>query len=473
MPSHHVIFIVYMSLLSIFGTVLNLAILLVYKNRTSSNASVFLLWSLALVDLLISACVIPMTIFSSTEHFYINDVFYCGLIYFMRYFCSSMSCVLLGLIALERYKTISAKTMTRLRFLQKSLVYNTKRAIVVAVVLCFVTAVWCFVFYQPSQSLKACVPKMQILIFSTTLSFETYSIFCIVVLTFIMMGMIVLYIKSYLVVKQATNRIFIKNLDSYQPKRSLLLNFLVRFTNSEKSTENKCETDLTQISDEPTGKVDNEPVPKSVFDFRYNYFMTTNSCILSESYSADLPKSCSYESFRTESKINTISESVDQKQTAIKINEIVKDNLRFKAQNYVFREQKPAKNVARLFMVNGEANQAVNQKVVDLDEMAQEQPYIFRKRMSNFSVWNSFLRKDWKVAKMFFLVTVIFVLSWIPWVLSTLEIIQYNIFWSNLYMLNNIINPIIYSFLSKSFRKDFFVLAKTLKKMNKYNFEKL
>lgn len=379
----------------------------------------------------------------------------------MRYFCSSISCILLGLIALERYKTISAKTMTRLRFLQKSLVYNTKRAIVVAVVLCFMCAVWCFVFYYPNKEQKACVPKETILILNITISFSIYSIFCIVVLAFIMLGMIVLYIKSYLVVKQATNRIFIKNLDSYQPKRTLLFNFLVGFTNSEKSSTNKCETNLTKISDKQTDKTDIEQA-KTGFDFRYNYFKTTNSCILSESYTAsDLSKSNPIESLKTEVKINTISERIDQKQTINRINEIVKDNLRFKAQNYILKEQKPAKNVARLFVINNETN---DQVAVDMDEAAQEQPYIFRKRLSNFSVWNSFLRKDWQVAKMFFLVTVIFVLSWIPWVLSTLEIIDYNLFYSNLYMLNNIINPIIYSFLSKSFRKDFFLLAKNLKK---------
>lgn len=459
MSIYYIIYFVYMTLLSIFGTIFNLVILLVYRNRTSSNASVFLLWSLALVDLVVSACIIPMTIFSSIEQFFVNDLFYCGLIYFMRYFCSSISCFLLGLIALERYKIISAKTMTRLRFLQKNLVYNTKRAIVVAVVLCFITAVWCFVFYEPNTISKTCTPKKKIYIFNFEFYFEVYSKFCIVILVLIMIIMVILYIKSYLVVKKATNRIFIKNLDSYQPKKTFIFNLLVRLTNSDSQSNNK-EINLPKFSTKLAEKNENNENLKKEFDFRYNYFKTSNSCFLSESNQSDMPKTCSYESFKNkDSKINTISEIVDQKQSTDRINQMFKDNLKCKAQNYILKEPNLKENIAKLFFINNEVNE-----VVDAVDSPKEQAFIFRKRVSNFSVWNSFLRKDWKVAKMFFLVTIIFVLSWIPWMLSSLDIINHNIFWSNLYILNNIINPIIYSFLSKSFRKDFFFLAKSLRK---------
>lgn len=83
LKSSHIAFIIIMSLLCLFGTVLNFAILLVYRNKWNQNASVFLLYSLALIDLVISILVVRLTVFSSIDEFFIDDSFYCGVTYFI------------------------------------------------------------------------------------------------------------------------------------------------------------------------------------------------------------------------------------------------------------------------------------------------------------------------------------------------------------------------------------------------------
>ncbi|CAF1070247.1 unnamed protein product [Brachionus calyciflorus] len=444
-------FIIYMSFLFIFGSLFNLAILLVYRNRAGSNASVFLLNSLALVDFLISTLVIPLTIFTTIKHFFINDAFYCGLSYFLRYFTSSFSCVLLALIAFERYKTISAKTMTKLRFLQKSLIYNTKKAIVVSIVVCFAVAVWCFIFFEASNEKKSCIVKESYKKYE-----KYYNQFCLLVLGLIMLIMIILYIKSYLIVRRTTTKIFIKNLDSYQAKKTRVLNFLVRLT-SKSTDEHSINQNQSDLSNETTSR--DQQVVNQVDNKNL-----TSDCILADLYPENGKK--------IKSKINQINESNRQ---VIKFNDIMKDSVNtmgsnfikekeenIKALNYVYRETIQVKNITPVFMISNEIELKTSQLTNENKNNNNDQPNLFKKRLSNLSVSNSFLRKDWQVAKMFCLVTVAFVLSWIPWVFTTIDILPEDKLFSNIYLINNVINPVIYSFLSKSFRNDFRTLAKSL-----------
>ena len=112
-------FIIYMSILSLLGIVLNLPIIIVYRKKYTHSASLYLLFALALLNFLISLIVVPITLITTIEVFYINNRFYCGMSYFLRFFSNSISVILLGLIAYERYNIISAKTITKLRIMEK------------------------------------------------------------------------------------------------------------------------------------------------------------------------------------------------------------------------------------------------------------------------------------------------------------------------------------------------------------------
>ncbi|XP_074646160.1 uncharacterized protein LOC141902370 isoform X2 [Tubulanus polymorphus] len=63
-------------------------------------------------------------------------------------------------------------------------------------------------------------------------------------------------------------------------------------------------------------------------------------------------------------------------------------------------------------------------------------------------------RNHIKTAKMLFLVTLVFVLSWVPPNLINLKLVPYSSLVFSLFYVNNVANPIIYSFLNKRFRDD-------------------
>ena len=77
------------------------------------------------------------------------------------------------------------------------------------------------------------------------------------------------------------------------------------------------------------------------------------------------------------------------------------------------------------------------------------------------SVFTAFVRKDWQVARMFLLVTALFILTWIPWVLTIFTLVEEHFIIEKSYFLNNIINPMIYSFWSKSVRRDLYTMFKS------------
>ena len=59
-----------------------------------------------------------------------------------------------------------------------------------------------------------------------------------------------------------------------------------------------------------------------------------------------------------------------------------------------------------------------------------------------------------KTAAMLFVVTVVFVITFLPALLMTLDLIPYNMTVFYMYFANNVANPVIYSFMNKNFRDD-------------------
>jgi len=59
-----------------------------------------------------------------------------------------------------------------------------------------------------------------------------------------------------------------------------------------------------------------------------------------------------------------------------------------------------------------------------------------------------------KTAAMLFVVTVVFVVTFLPAFLMALNIIPHNMVIFYLYFANNVANPVIYSFMNQNFRAD-------------------
>lgn len=59
-----------------------------------------------------------------------------------------------------------------------------------------------------------------------------------------------------------------------------------------------------------------------------------------------------------------------------------------------------------------------------------------------------------KTAAMLFVVTVVFIISFLPSWLSGLQVIPFNIILFNFYFFNNVANPFIYAFMNRTFRDD-------------------
>lgn len=79
---------------------------------------------------------------------------------------------------------------------------------------------------------------------------------------------------------------------------------------------------------------------------------------------------------------------------------------------------------------------------------------------------NLTLRKDWKIARRFLLITIIYIITWIPWLVVELcndlrQRKEYEIF-RNFYFLNNITDPVIYAFMSRYFRNDLLALFRSI-----------
>jgi uncharacterized membrane protein len=246
MERSSIAFIVYMSLLCVIGTLLNLFIVLVYRRKQSDSASIFLLFALAIVDLIISLVVVPFTIFTSLKEFYVNDRFLCGLTFFMRYFSCSFSTILLGLISFERYNTISAKTMNNLRSVQKNLVYNSKKATLLAAIACLIGSAWTFYFYKNKET--HC---------GETDSAIYYNIVCSICLAIVMATMIIMYLKAYLIVRNSSTKIFVKSIDMAPVGQRTLRNFkevIKNFTIGNKPKAAECETNASSKTTKQSGE---------------------------------------------------------------------------------------------------------------------------------------------------------------------------------------------------------------------------
>lgn len=89
---------------------------------------------------------------------------------------------------------------------------------------------------------------------------------------------------------------------------------------------------------------------------------------------------------------------------------------------------------------------------------------VLKKNPSRFSsaMRDRALHANIKTAAMLFVVTVGFVISFLPSWLMGLKIVPFQISVFYLFYINNVINPIIYAFMNRTFREDLFQLVKSV-----------
>ena len=192
-----IFFIVFMSFIFVVGTIANVLTIIVYRKNYTRCASIFLIFALAVVNFLTSIIVVPLFLLYSLDLIPIDSKISCGANYFLRYIVNEITAIFLGLIAIERYKTISALTVTKLQFVHKNQINTCKISVFCAVMTCSFYSALCFYFYDSNG--YECVP-LEIIIY--------YYIPCFICLSLIILLMCALYIKSYLIVRNSTQRIF-------------------------------------------------------------------------------------------------------------------------------------------------------------------------------------------------------------------------------------------------------------------------
>ncbi len=189
-----------LALIFVFGFLLNLLILIVYRPNTQYYASVFLIFSLAAGNC-ISSLVIPPTLIANVVLEYSSDnnqsTFFCGFTHFIRHFIAQIDIAILLLISFERYRKL--KSMNGTKKINTNLAYNSKKALLCFCIASFIFSLFCFLFYEMNNSV--CSHKRD------DASFLAYSY---ILRMFILIGYLVMaffYSKSYWIFCCKNNRI--------------------------------------------------------------------------------------------------------------------------------------------------------------------------------------------------------------------------------------------------------------------------
>jgi hypothetical protein len=419
-------FIIYMSVLFLFGTIFNFLILLVYRKKYTLNVSLFLLFTLAFVDFVISLFIVPLTVFTSIGELYINSKFFCGLTYFMRYFSTSVSVILLALIAFERYNTISAKTMNKLRQTQNDLIRNCKKVTGVAIFICFIYSIWCFYFFN--NGMFRCVE------IETTFY---YNIICVLVLGAVMLTMVVLYFKAYIIVHESTTKIYNRNIvlnrtvckpnstdpkmntsnnsveTLFQTETSINNNLTLKKLNRDLNNNNKRTSEHENRLDSTNKKISkiglNKPI--DLKKIREEVEVKQEKPIVSET------KRIKTNLQNEDSKLKIVSQTrVIVKCEKLEIGQPLSSNSKRSYTEVCFVEttsstksnsnEQPSKQKEKsnqiLSIENLKLNKKQSSNEASLNDCSNQNELL--KRKSNLNISSMAIRKDWRVAKMFILV---------------------------------------------------------------------
>lgn len=174
------IFILYLSIIILAGTFLNLTLLVVYCKFFKKYESIYLYFSLAIVNLLSSCLVSPMVLLTKLEIFITSDS-YCRFYYFLQYFINTESFLLTALISFERYNKLDTN-MCKFK-------YKSKIATIVSFLAAFIFSCLSVLFYKLDNENK-CIQDI------------AHIIVCSVFLMIIFIFICFMYINAYLTIRR-------------------------------------------------------------------------------------------------------------------------------------------------------------------------------------------------------------------------------------------------------------------------------
>jgi hypothetical protein len=198
-----IILVIYMATLSTFGSILNILVMIVYRKKREQYASIYLLFVLASVDLTVSLLVVPFTLLTYFPLFRKAGLL-CSFAYFSRYSTASLSVCLLGLVAVERYHTISSRIVTSIHNIQLTFIRNSRISAIIATVICLLYGFGCFFIFENLDDSRGCGEQ-------DPGKSKIYNYAGMFVLMLILVSLIILYIKTYIIVKKSRNKVFFIN----------------------------------------------------------------------------------------------------------------------------------------------------------------------------------------------------------------------------------------------------------------------
>ena len=391
-PVQRIIFIVFMSIMSICGTMFNLLVIIVYRQKHNENASLYLLFTLSVIDFLVSLFVIPTTLLEYFQFFHNISVF-CKFSYFLRYTTTAISVALLGLIAFERYYTITSRKVNSSRKTQMNLVKQSRIGVIMTLVVCTLYGSVCF-FLSGTEC--------------DTLEHEQegeehnelhriYNYTTVSILMLILACVTFLYVRTYIVVKKSSNKVFSCNTKAFDNQRANVKNLILEVNKqSFVDFNNQDENNKVLVS----------TVDHLSSIFKDNQLNKTN---FQNEESTDIIETKKKVYFNTEKQIYSPS-NIDEPNESVsylsnlgtfpQYNESPNNKERTDIQS--IKMKKIYSKVNFISNENPEKLQLHKIKIVPLEN--DEKLNDCKSIVLNKTVTNNSIRKDWKVAKIFALV---------------------------------------------------------------------
>lgn len=138
----------------IFGSILNILVLIVYRPNSRYYASIFLIFLMAFFHFIYSLLVTPILIayVALTANSATINTFFCKLVYFVQISFIGTNISLLVLVSFERFKKIKLLTENKTAYLKhKILAYDNKKASLFLCVFAFVLSLFSFAFFQSKE----------------------------------------------------------------------------------------------------------------------------------------------------------------------------------------------------------------------------------------------------------------------------------------------------------------------------------
>ncbi len=186
----------------LFGSTLNLLVLIVYRPNSRQYASIFLIFLMATLHFIYSLIVTPIMIayVALTTYQTKIDNFFCKFIFFMQFTFIGISVSLLTLISFERSKKIKLLSENKTEYLKhKTLAYDSKKASLFLCVFSFILAIFAFAIFQSNDGVCKCVDNDFARVYYII-------IICLVILAY--GTMVFFYMKAYFTFRQNKKRIF-------------------------------------------------------------------------------------------------------------------------------------------------------------------------------------------------------------------------------------------------------------------------